>query len=117
MKKNKNHYLKVVEWSDEDQCYVGTAPGLILGGVHGKDEEKVFSELCEVVDEAVELLEKEGHILPHATNDKKFSGKILLRVQPALHKILALKALKMGKSVNKLIESQLTKSGFGLQGQ
>jgi hypothetical protein len=25
-------YAKIVEWSNEDQCYVGSAPGLIYGG-------------------------------------------------------------------------------------
>ena len=25
-------YAKIVEWSAEDNCYVGSAPGLILGG-------------------------------------------------------------------------------------
>jgi hypothetical protein len=25
-------YVKIVEWSDEDQCYVGSSPGLIFGG-------------------------------------------------------------------------------------
>jgi hypothetical protein len=29
-------YVKLVEWSDEDQCYVGSAPGLLLGGCHGR---------------------------------------------------------------------------------
>lgn len=39
-------YAKIVEWSEEDQCYVGSAPGLILGGCHGDDERAVFDELC-----------------------------------------------------------------------
>ncbi len=34
--------MKVVEWSDEDQCFIGRAPGLALGGVHGKNEKKVY---------------------------------------------------------------------------
>ena len=38
-------YVKIVEWSDEDQCYVGSAPGLVLGGCHGDDERAVFAEL------------------------------------------------------------------------
>ena len=33
-----DQYLKIVEWSEEDGCYVGTCPGLMLGGVHGDDE-------------------------------------------------------------------------------
>ena len=48
-------YAKIVEWSAEDNCYVGSAPGLILGGCHGTDEQAVFEELCQIVDEAVAL--------------------------------------------------------------
>ena len=33
--KKRDRYLKMVEWSEEDRCYVGTCPGLMLGGVHG----------------------------------------------------------------------------------
>jgi len=33
--KNSDRYLKIVEWSEEDQCYVGTCPGLFYGGCHG----------------------------------------------------------------------------------
>lgn len=25
--KKSDRYLKIVEWSEEDQCYVGTCPG------------------------------------------------------------------------------------------
>ncbi|MDO8519751.1 MAG: toxin-antitoxin system HicB family antitoxin [Deltaproteobacteria bacterium] len=107
MKKISDQYLKIVEWSKEDDCYVGLAPGLIIGGVHGKDQIKVFQELCKTVDEAIALLKKEGRPLPPATANKKYSGKILLRVPPDLHKVLTLKALQNGESVNHLIQEQL----------
>ena len=51
--KDSARYVNVVEWSDEDQCYVGSAPGLIYGGCHGPKE--VFDELCVIVDEAIAL--------------------------------------------------------------
>ena len=38
--KDSARYVKMVEWFDEDQCYVGSAPGLIYGGCHGSDEER-----------------------------------------------------------------------------
>ncbi len=110
MKKNKDSYLKVVEWSKEDHCYVGTAPGLILGGVHGRNEKKVFAELCKVVSEVLSLLQKEGRPLPQATSHKKYSGKILLRLSPSWHKLLTLKAMQKGESINKLISSRLMAS-------
>ncbi|HRE14164.1 MAG TPA: hypothetical protein PLD37_08220 [Usitatibacteraceae bacterium] len=65
--KDTDRYLKVVAWSEEDQCYVGTSPGLVLGGVHGTDERAVFDELCRVVDEAVAIYRAEGRPLPAPT--------------------------------------------------
>ena len=53
-------YVKIVEWSEEDNCYVGSAPGLILGGCHGDDERAVFTELCQIVEEAIALYEQDG---------------------------------------------------------
>lgn len=38
--KESARYAKIVEWSDEDQCYVGSAPGLVFGGCHGKNERR-----------------------------------------------------------------------------
>ena len=61
-------YAKIVEWSEEDQCYVGSAPGLIYGGCHGADEKVVFDELCQIVEEAIVLYRNEGKSLPPATS-------------------------------------------------
>ncbi len=65
--KDSDHYAKVVEWSEEDQCYVGSCPGLMLGGCHGDDEVAVFEELCRVVDDIVQLYHEDGKRLPPAT--------------------------------------------------
>ncbi len=29
-----DRYLKVVAWSDEDKCFIGTCPQLMDGGAH-----------------------------------------------------------------------------------
>ena len=65
-------YVKIVEWSDEDQCYVGSCPGLLYGGCHGDDERQVFGELCEIVDEAIALYERDGKPLPVPTTGKDY---------------------------------------------
>jgi hypothetical protein len=57
-------YAKIVEWSEEDQCYIGSAPGLMYGGCHGDDERKVFKELCKIVDDMVAVYKAEGMPLP-----------------------------------------------------
>lgn len=62
--KPSQKYAKMVQWSDEDQCYVGICPDLFYGGCHGDDEQAVFSELCRRVEEVVELHERDGLPLP-----------------------------------------------------
>ena len=65
--KDSARYRKIVEWSEEDKCFVGRAPDLMLGGCHGSDERAVFDELCQIVDEWIEILRKDGKPLPPAS--------------------------------------------------
>jgi hypothetical protein len=74
--KDSARYVKIVEWSDEDQCYVGSAPGLVYGGCHGMDERAVFAELCEIVDDAIELYKKDGQPLPPRTSGRDLANKL-----------------------------------------
>ncbi len=69
--KTSDNYIKIVEWSEADNCYVGSAPGLIYGGVHGDDEIEVYKALLEAVDEAIELYQKDGKPLPPPTLNKE----------------------------------------------
>jgi predicted HicB family RNase H-like nuclease len=98
--KASDKYLKIVEWSEEDKCYVGTCPGLMLGGVHGDDEGEVYKELCQAVEEWIKIYEGDGEPLPAATAGKKYSGKFVLRVGEDLHKTLTIEALREGESLN-----------------
>jgi predicted HicB family RNase H-like nuclease len=109
MKKKSDRYLKIVEWSEKDGCYVGRAPGLMLGGVHGDDEAKVYRKLCQVVEEWIEIYEQDGGPLPCATVKKDYSGKFNLRVGKDLHEQIAITALKKGQSLNKFCVDALKK--------
>jgi predicted HicB family RNase H-like nuclease len=98
--KPSDRYMKIVEWSDEDQCYVGTCPGLMLGDVHGDNEVAVYKELCQVVEEWIKIHEEDGDPLPPATAGKEYSGKFVVRVGRELHKELSVRALRERKSLN-----------------
>ena len=68
--KDTARYAKIVAWSNEDQKYIGYAPGLLFGDgacCHGEDEQAVFAELCEIVEEVVDLLLEDGQPLPPPT--------------------------------------------------
>lgn len=69
-------YVKIVAWSDEDQCFVGSCPGLFYGGCHGDDEKAVFAELCQIVEETVDLYEVEQRPLPPATSGHDWANTI-----------------------------------------
>ena len=98
--KKRNRYLKIIEWSDEDQCYIGRAPGLMFGGVHGKSERRVYQKLCDIVDEWIKIYEKDGTPLPPPTAGKRYSGKFNLRVGEDLHERLAIESMKVSESLN-----------------
>lgn len=109
MKKTSDKFIKIVEWSDEDKCYIGRCPGLFFGGVHGDEEAKVYADLCEAVDEVIADMKRERSPVPRAPRRPKPSGKILLRITPELHEQLALKAMADRVSLNELCAKMLAK--------
>jgi hypothetical protein len=58
-----DQYLKWVEWSDEDQTYIGKCPDLI-SGIHGDDPVRLYAELCETVEEVISHFHSQGRQLP-----------------------------------------------------
>jgi len=72
--KERDQYIKLVEWSEEDQCYIGSVPGWIGRCCHGEKEEDVLHELCGIVDEWIEIYKNEGMELPVLEN-KNNPGK------------------------------------------
>jgi predicted RNase H-like HicB family nuclease len=74
--KESARYAKIVEWSEEDQCYVGSSPGLLYGGCHGDDEKAVFEELVQVVEETIALYLADGRNLPPATSGRDYANKM-----------------------------------------
>ena len=56
-------YHQWVEWSEEDQAYVGKCPDLITG-IHGDEPVQLYAELREVVEEVIRHFQTEGRPLP-----------------------------------------------------
>jgi len=108
--KKSDTYLKLVEWNEEDRCYVGSAPPIIGPCCHGTDEAKVYRELCRIVNEWIEIHENDGRSLPEPLlpPQKEFSGRFLVRIDPSLHKSLAIQSVREGKSLNAYVTAKLT---------
>ena len=56
-------YHKWVEWSAEEDAYLGKCPDLITG-IHGDDPVRLYAELCDVVEDVIQHFEAEGCSLP-----------------------------------------------------
>ena len=65
-------YVKLVEWSDEDSCFIGSCPELLIGGCHGNDPRSVFNELCEIIEETIELYKQDSKPLPKPMSGREF---------------------------------------------
>lgn len=74
--KDSAKYAKIVEWSDEDGCYIGSCPGLMFGGCHGDDEIAVFIELCQIVEEVIELYKQDNKPLPKPATGHDLANKL-----------------------------------------
>ena len=61
--KTSDQYHKWVEWSEEDEVYLGKCPDLITG-IHGHDPLQVYAQLCEVIEEVIAHFDSEGRALP-----------------------------------------------------
>lgn len=74
--RESDRYVKIVEWSEDDGCYVGSAPGLLYGGCHGEDQQRVFAELCQIVEEAIQSYHDQNKLLPPATAGRDLANSL-----------------------------------------
>lgn len=108
---SENRYRLEINWSAEDECYVVNVPELPGCVTHGDSPEHAVKMAGEAIDGYLESLKARKMAIPKPLSEKKFSGKIPLRIDPVLHRDLAIKASIEGLSLNKLIEKKLKKAG------
>jgi len=99
IKEHAARFAERVELSDEDRCFIGRCPSFFGGGTHANDEARVYLELRALAEEWVELLHKDGAPDP-ASDRRQCSGRLLLRVEPDVHRRFGLKAVAAGGSPN-----------------
>jgi antitoxin HicB len=104
-------YRVDIIWSPEDDVYVARVPELEGCVTHGESIEAAAANAQEAIQLYLESVEARGLAIPLPLSEQKFSGKIPLRIDPNLHRDLAVKAQTEGASLNKFIESRLKKIG------
>ena len=101
-------YIGDVEYDHEAKIFHGRVIGVkdivTFQGKSAKEIEKAFRES---IDDYLDFCKKRGE-----KPDKPFSGKILLRTQPDLHRKLALIAERKRISMNKALEEAIERYVF-----
>lgn len=64
--KTIDQYHKWVEWSEDDQVYIGKCPDLMTG-IHGDDPVVLYAELCETVEDVIHHFRETGRDHPLST--------------------------------------------------
>src|SRR5690606_20490573 len=63
-KQDLSAYRRSIEWSDEDQSWVGRCPELFAGGCHGDSKEAVTEQLEEIIADVAADYAAAGKPLP-----------------------------------------------------
>jgi predicted HicB family RNase H-like nuclease len=99
-------YAARIEYSDEDGAFVGHIAGIRdIVGFHGESVDGLRAAFAEAVDDYIGTCEKLGR-----APQKPYSGKILLRVDPAVHAQAAARAEAQGKSLNTWAQEVIQKA-------
>ena len=101
---NYKGYAARIEYSDEDECFIGHIAGIRdVVGFHGDSVTELRAAFEEAVDDYLETCEKLNR-----APQKPYSGNLMLRLPPDVHARIAMAAEVSGKSINQWTTETLT---------
>jgi predicted HicB family RNase H-like nuclease len=105
-------YSARVEFDDEDGLLVGRIAGIADNvSFHGASVDELRNAFREAVDDYLATCAKIGK-----RPQKSYSGKLMLRIDPAVHAKAALAAENSGKSLNQWSEEALESAARHISG-
>jgi predicted HicB family RNase H-like nuclease len=105
-----NGYQARIEYDDEDGIFTGRLAGIRDGvGFHADTVDGLREAFHEAVEDYLETCAKIGK-----EPQKAYSGQMMFRVNPEVHRNAALAAELAGKSLNQWAEEVLGKATNGL---
>jgi predicted HicB family RNase H-like nuclease len=99
-------YFAKVEFDDEDNIFHGEIINLRdVITFEGETVEELRKAFHDSVEDYLEFCAERGE-----DPEKPYSGKFMVRVDPVLHKTIAIQARKSGKSLNAWVNETLLKN-------
>lgn len=101
------NYSFRVDWSEEDEVFLARCVELPSIVAHGDSRTEALKEAETAVEASVAWLKEEHEQIPEPISSNEFSGKLSLRMDPDLHRRIALRAAEKQVSINHLITTIL----------
>lgn len=99
-------YSARIEFDAEDRIFFGRIAGIDDGvGFHADTVDELVAGFHEAVEDYLETCARIGK-----APEKAYSGKLMLRIDPALHARLAIAAELSGRSLNQFGEEALSRA-------
>ncbi len=104
-----DRYAYRVQWSEEDQEYVGLCAELPSLSWLAKTPGAALNGIRRLVAETLVEMVRSGETPPRSFASRRYSGKFLVRVPPETHRRLAIEAAEEGVSLNRLASAKLSR--------
>ena len=98
-------YQVVLQWSDEDECYIATIPAWQNARTHGATLEEASRNARDVLTMLIASARRRGEECPEVST--RHSGNLRLRLPVSLHSRLVREAEREGVSLNQWIVMKL----------
>jgi len=111
-KKNLDYYLNlpytyIIEWSDVDECFLGSIVELERNMTSGQTREEVLTNLKEALVSYITTSLDNDMEIPEPLKIEDFKGSITYRTSKERHYKLAKQAKLFGKSINAFIDEAI----------
>lgn len=106
-----SHYTYRVTWSAEDQEHVATCAEFPSLSWLDADAVEALRGIRTLVAETVDDMRANGETIPEPLAEREYSGKILLRTTPDVHRRLAIEAAEAKVSLNRYMNAKLSLNG------
>lgn len=101
------HYDYRVQWSVEDQEFVGLVTEFPSLSWLSADQVEALEGIRALVRSVVDDLAASGEPIPVPLSERRFSGRFLVRTDPRTHARLSAEAATLGVSLNSLVNQKL----------
>ncbi|PLS28708.1 type II toxin-antitoxin system HicB family antitoxin [Bifidobacterium parmae] len=102
-----NHYAYRIRWDGKSERFVASCAELPDVTFESASQLEAFVGIRNAAEAEVKRLVKAGEEAPEPLSERHFSGRILVRIPPELHRALTIEAAEQHISLNRLISNRL----------